>query len=264
VDDIREGALDRRGLLIERVYAKEPLFAVYGTREGPQVQFAEDAKVSAVQREAYAAIDPLIVEIATLLSQWRGYTIRGAERRTAGAIRAALCGYPKTAMTTLEEVKALVIAERELRGRAWTLLFSFSTALAITLALVVTVRLQAHLVFFDLWTKDFPSLPPWAVVVLAGMVGALFSSTIAVREKSLAANLNRLENFVDGASRVFVGAVAAVALFIFFKAGLIPSVKVGEYELKAETIENNDKLLLTLGFLAGFLERLVPDLLKKK
>jgi len=117
----------------------------------------------------------------------------------------------------------LVIAERELRGRAWTLLFSFSTALAITLALVVTVRLQAHLVFFDPWTKDFPSLPPWAVVVLAGMVGALFSSTIAVREKSLAANLNRLENFVDGASRVFVGAVAAVALFIFFKAGLIPS-----------------------------------------
>ena len=230
VEDVREGTVDRRGLLIKEVYAKEPLYSVYGTSKGPQVQFAEDAKVSAMQREAYSAIAPLVVEIATLQRQWRGFTIGAAELRTAGAIRAALSGYPTAAMTTLKEVKAQVIAQRELRGRAWTLLFSFSTALVVTLVFVITVRWHAHLAFWALWTRDFPSLNPWTVVVFAGMVGALFSSTIAVREKSLAADLNRLENFVDGASRVFVGAVAAVALFIFFKAGLVPSVKVGEYE----------------------------------
>ncbi|MFT4438841.1 hypothetical protein ACMX25_36500 [Caballeronia sp. 15715] len=266
-DDIQIGRQDYRGIVVKEIYAKESSFAIYRSEKdnGPQVQFSGNETERALQQTAYSPIAPLVVEIAALLNQWRGYMVGRAQQQMASAIQSALSGNAPLAREILEAVKIQVVAERQLRGRSWTLAFSMATAAVLALAFCSIARFQSGIVFLSADTKVFQPLPQWVSIALAGMVGALFSSTIAVREKSTTVNLNRLENFVDGGTRVLVGTISAIALYIFIRAGFAPSIKIGDHSLSPDNIENLDiSILLSIGFLAGFLERMVPDLIAKK
>jgi hypothetical protein len=265
VSSVKIGATDRRGRVIARIYILDPSFAVYGTTDeqdkGLTVQFSDDNAKAEEQRAAFAKIDPLLTEIAALLTQWRGYQVERARLQMASAVRAALTQKDaRPSLDILEKARLRVIKERELRGRSWSLAFSFVTAFTIAAFLIAIVRCKLA---FDILNLRFAEAPSWAVILLAGMVGALFSSVIAVRRKSEASELNRLENFVDGGTRVFVGAVAAGILLLLVQTGIVPGIHIGTLSLGGGKSSDVPGLLL-LGFVAGFSERLVPDLFGKK
>jgi len=49
---------------------------------------------------------------------------------------------------------------------------------------------------------------------------------------------------------------------VLFASGIVPSLKIGDADFKASTL--TWEMVLVIGFVVGFLERLVPDLLEKK
>jgi hypothetical protein len=49
---------------------------------------------------------------------------------------------------------------------------------------------------------------------------------------------------------------------VLFASGIVPSLKIGDADFKASTL--TWEIVLVIGFVVGFLERLVPDLLEKK
>ena len=92
----------------------------------------------------------------------------------------------------------------------------------------------------------------------AGAVGAFFSIALGIRGRTVLPDLLRTSNVMDAVLRVTIGFIAAAALVALLKAGLI-DVRVG-----SRSFANRDPLMIIIaGFLAGFSERMVPDLLAK-
>ncbi|CAB3804570.1 hypothetical protein [Paraburkholderia fynbosensis] len=257
VDDIRVGTYDHVGQQILRIYSKEPLFAIYLTKEGPRVQISKEAE-AAKEREAYCVIAPLRAEIASLLLPWWPESLSNSfNLRVAAALREGLCGDTKAALATLGVVKAQVTAERQLRGRGRCLFYAFTTTAVIDCVIVPL----ASVIVGVLAGINVDERLPWIFVAGAGSIGALFSMTIAVRAKTTATDYRSLENFIEGASRVVIGVIAAIALLVLLRAGLGHGIRIGDKDLTA--LAHDSTSVVAIGFIAGFLERLVPDYLAK-
>jgi len=96
----------------------------------------------------------------------------------------------------------------------------------------------------------------------AGLVGAMFSIALAIRNRTVALDTDLLDNVTDGTLRLLIGVISAAVLLLFLGCGILPSIKVGEATIGGSTL--SWQMVLVIGFLGGFLERLVPDLLEKK
>ena len=71
-----------------------------------------------------------------------------------------------------------------------------------------------------------------------------------------------LDNVTDGTLRLVIGVISAGVLLLLFSCGIVPSLKIGDAEFKAGAL--TWQMVLVIGFVGGFLERLVPDLLDKR
>jgi hypothetical protein len=96
----------------------------------------------------------------------------------------------------------------------------------------------------------------------AGLVGAAFSIALAIRGRTVALDTDLLDNVTDGTLRLVIGVVSAGVLLLLLGSGIIPSLKIGDAEFKAGAL--TWQMVLLVGFVGGFLERLVPDLLDKR
>ena len=94
-----------------------------------------------------------------------------------------------------------------------------------------------------------------------GALGALLSIIMAIRTRTVALDVHQGSNILDAAARLLVGLISATFLFLILTSGMVPEVKVGEAALVGSGATS--KTALIVGFAAGFLERLLPDLLSK-
>jgi hypothetical protein len=97
---------------------------------------------------------------------------------------------------------------------------------------------------------------------VGGVGGAFFSIALGTMQRTVATSLNPRDNFADAALRVIVGLIGAWVLVLMLRAQLVPDFTIAGKSVTGQnaTVE----ITLLVGFIAGFLERLVPDLLEKK
>src|SRR4029077_19291399 len=95
----------------------------------------------------------------------------------------------------------------------------------------------------------------------AGLVGAAFSIALGIRNRTVGLDLNRLDNITDGVLRLLIGVIAAGVLLLILASGILPNMKIGDMTVSGGI--NSWKVVMVVGFIGGFLERLVPDLLEK-
>ena len=260
IKDIRVGKEDSRGLPITYIYATQSdEYAIYQAGEVKagkmklgevMVQFADEPPKAAIQRKSILPVSSARAEINVLV---QGLACRKiCDRQVAYALQLALDGEIEGAKVAMAGAKNFVLAKRSARGRFQYLKWSFGTAaMLITLLCVAGYFLPLPDVSSDLWLAG-----------KAGLVGAAFSIALAIRNRTVALDIDLLDNVTDGTLRLLIGVISAGLLLLLLDCGVLPNLQIGEANLSAQSL--TWQIVLVVGFLGGFLERLVPDLLEKK
>jgi hypothetical protein len=248
--DIRVGSKDGRGLPITRIYAvQSEEYAIYQAGE-VMIHFADDPGKEQAQRKAILPVSSARAEVNWLV---QGLACREiCDRQLAYSLQLALDGDMDGAKGTVAAAKAFVLAKRAARGRFQYLKWSYgAAAVLIGLLFVASGFYPLRPASSDLW-----------LAAKAGLVGAAFSIALAIRGRTVALDTDLLDNVTDGTPRLLIGVISAGVLLLLFASGIVPSLKIGDADFKPSTL--TWEMVLVIGFLGGFLERLVPDLLEKK
>ena len=248
--DIRVGNKDGRGFQITRIYAVHcDEYAIYQAGE-VMVHYADDQGKAQTQRKGMLPVSSVRAEVNALV---QGLPCREiCDRQLAYALQLALDGDIEGAKSTVAAAKAFVLAKRAARGRFQYLKWSYgAAAVLIGLLFMASGFYPLQPASSDLW-----------LAAKAGLVGAAFSIALAIRGRTVALDTDLLDNVTDGTLRLLIGVISAGVLLLLFASGIVPSLKIGDADFKASTL--TWEMVLVIGFVGGFLERLVPDLLEKK
>jgi len=189
-----------------------------------------------------------------------GAKARRYDRNVADALVSALENDFDGAAAQLQATKDDIIAERTSRARFEYLLTAFNTCLA--LALVCWVGWTVLLWVGPEDTYDFVAFLLLAAAV--GAAGAFFSVAIAIRARTVLTDLRQRDNRADAMLRIAIGAIGAA----FLIAALREKVAVLTFGTLSTTMISDTAspdwlAVVVAAFVAGFSERLVPDLLEK-
>jgi hypothetical protein len=265
VDGIVLKGRDAADAEITEVYAKDPpSYAVYLTKDRVMVHYADDPAEAAGQRTALVRLNPLRGDINGLIDGWRWDTPRlqakakRYQRRIADALVVALEKDPDGAMGILQEAKSDIIDERTSVARFQYLLAAAIAVLAVALLVWALSRT---------WFPNLLGLFPASAHSLwvgagAGALGAFFSIAVGIRSRTVLTDLRRLDNLSDAVLRITIGVIASVILICLLKSG-ITTVTFGTARLNPGAGGDLWITVFVFGFLGGFSERLVPDLLAK-
>jgi len=263
VEEIEVGKKDNTDSRIDKIYAKRvPIYAVYQTPERAALQYADATELAAAQRRRMAVLNGIRAQIDGLVEGWRRSKNSQAkagryDARVAAALILCLEEDDGNAQASFAEIRAEVLDERNSWGR-FQYLISASTVAVVT-AIVLGIL---WLSFFGL--PPVPALPLGSSLLLAGIggvLGAFFSIAVGVMGRSVQTSLNRRDNIADAVLRVIVGLIAAWVLILLLRAKLLSGFQIGDQPLSGDMI--SVEVTLLIGFVAGFLERLVPDILAK-
>jgi hypothetical protein len=248
--DVRVGNDDSRGVLITQIYAfQSDEYAIYQAGE-VMVHFADDPGKEQTQRKSILPLSSARAEVNALV---QGLACREiCDRQIAYPLQLALDGDTDGAKATVAAAKAFVLAKRAARGRFQYLKWSYGVgAILIGLLFLASWLHPVKEASSDLWLAG-----------KAGLVGAAFSIALAIRGRTVALDTDLLDNVTDGTLRLLIGVISAGVLLLLLASGVLPSLKIGNADFSGSSL--TWQMILVIGFIGGFLERLVPDLLEKK
>lgn len=266
VSAIVPGAVNPDFGTITTVYAKRARdFAVYRTDGRLLIQFADDPKLETAQRAALAPLGPLRSEINMLINGWRRRRsqhirdkVAGLDRGTADALVLALEGDNAGATLQLNRVRNAIIDDRTSFARFVYLI----VALAVALVVCLTIALLDWIPLPIAGTSPGGGMVTTAI--LGGLAGSFFSIATGLSKRTILPNAIGSDNILDAILRMTIGIISAAILICLLKAGLGMTLN---FIADSSSSDATDAVawmqLVTLGFLAGFSERLVPDLLEK-
>ena len=257
VYDIRKGQQDNRGETIDLVFFKRPEFAIYQSGGKILVQYADDEALAKQQIAKIAELLPLKDRLQ--------YLVQNMDRpkryhwQIAESLRLGLYGQKEPAKNIMQGAIDDINATRLRNGRV-----SYLVATLIFVTFIVSVAFVTSIAIHGSWFDQIesshkPDFLRLDLAVASGAVGALFSCVWQLRARTVATDGDILSNAVDSLARIVIGMVSAVALLLII---------ISDFTGKIAPIVSDPlldwKSVLVVGLLAGFVERLVPDLLEKK
>jgi hypothetical protein len=266
VADIMVGRKDGRGALITFVYFKRDDYAIYATgwQRGAKHETGGTDEIVIAYSDArevadrqIAAVGPLLPLRDHLIHLTSDMPLENARRnyraQIADALRLGLEGQPPVAQAILGEAVQDALAVQARTGRIAYLKWAVAMALIVAIVLIplggwfVQDRSGVHLLL---------------MATGAGALGALLSIAIGLRNRTVAIDGNVDANAMDAPVRILIGIISAAVLFLVVNSGFLTDLQAGSVKLSGAQMQW--QVALIVGFAAGFLERLVPDLLEKK
>jgi hypothetical protein len=260
VCDVHKGREDCRGEQIEYVYFKRESYAIYKSGGKILIQYSDGRDEALKQIAALAELIPVRDRLQYLTS---GTSVPDCYQwQIAEALRLGLDGQVEAAKRTLEAATQDVMDTRARAGRMAYLLWAGPIAAGVAgLCLLFGIVLIIFIVGTPLKAAA-PSVGHLLLATGAGAVGALLSISIGLRARTVALDGDMTQNGIDATVRVLIGVISAGVLYLFIASGVLGNVLLGD--MKISEARTTWHLAVLVGFAAGFLERLVPDLLEKK
>jgi len=276
LSNLRPGMPDKRGRMVVDVLWAVRDFKIYKTGKGISPQFSDDPEEARKQRRDYMSLGPELAELNQQISllkngwaRWITWLWRhlGAhedpqlaycERETARGIAQALSGDPDGGRQTLADLSGRI--SKRLGNVLRVLYFTICTAAAleITAALALYTSSMADPAGDTLFGLNLFQL---SVAAVMGALGALLSTAIGLRDLAIDPSATLTMNIAYAVQRMLVGILGAVVLHITLKSGLAGApIGIAAPESGAEDATYK---LAFLSLLAGFSERLVPNLLER-
>ena len=248
VVEIQTGELDSTGARVAHVYAvKDDLYAIYFSHR-MMVHYADDRNKADEQRTEIAKIAKLRAHLEFLIRELE--CVEYYRYQLATALQLALDGKAEAAKEVIAQAVTNAEKERASRGRIQYLLYGFVTSLVFLGLLVVGHQLAPS-------STDAKLL--W-LAAIGGTIGAFFSASVSIHSHTVALDLYPKANIYDGILRILIGLIAAAALTLLLAAGILPELKM--HEVAITGLHAKWEAILMVGFIAGFLERLLPNLLE--
>jgi hypothetical protein len=162
------------------------------------------------------------------------------------------------ALDQLTQIKNDIIIERTARARSLYIRW----ALYLCGFFLLTTTALANM-----WTDEnhryASAVTPVWTAVAAGAMGAFFSIAIGLKNRQgVTIDLQKRENQVDVVLRMLIGAIAGGVFYVMLATELV-TIKLFDPNQLDPARSYRELTVFMAGFVAGFLERLVPDLLAK-
>lgn len=278
VAEISVGRLDFAGYEIVCLYAYDPPnYAVYRNPARVMVHFADSDALAAMQRKRLACLTPLRGQISSLIDGWHYARPRWwvpwsqenplckkamrYDRRTGDAVVLALDNAQPNTITTalalLAEIKNDIISERTSMARVDYLGFAL-----VLVFLFMLVAGAATMAAVQTWFSFPAAMSAVWTSASGGALGAFFSIAIGLKSRTVLIDLQNRDNHADALLRMLIGVIAGGMMLCLLLSGLISSV-IDMKQLTPGSADYKLLLVFVIGFLAGFFERLVPNLLSQ-
>ena len=282
------GEIDQHGRYINNIYQDKPDYLIYGTKQGitvfnpnygPRGEQIYDAinDLTDLDAQFHILLHALFPEDPSDLDRF--ISLAGIVRATRYRIFGRYEGRTKYE----SEYAALVAAVLDDRSRLPAITVQMHDLFArmrmerthrmrVTFLTTNLFCVFAVLIFF--WGLQFSKfnmfgfdLKQFGIAAMMGGIGALFSTATSLKRLEMDPLLNPYVHLVYASQRILVGVLAAVILLFGFQSGVLfdllspPNSTAPEF---VSTGNGETDLLYWIGFmsvLAGFSERLVPNLL---
>jgi hypothetical protein len=251
VRDIRKGKTDCRGEKIDYVFFRRRDYVIYRSGGKILVHYSDNETTLRDQVAHTAELLPLRNRLQYLMKDMTAPT--AYHWQIAEAFRLGLDGQRDAAKSIMQGAIDDIVAKRVSKGRT---AYLFCTGAAA--GLVACCAGAAAMWFLEDAVQPFTAPSFLMMATGSGALGALLSTAIALRARTVATDYNLISNAVDSTIRILIGVISAAVLYLILDSNLLQGLHLGS---------NSEKpwnLALLAGFLAGFVERLVPDLLENK
>lgn len=272
--DLVKGVEDPRGRKVLDILWSVDEFKIYKTDQGISPFFSDNPQLSKRQKMAYIALGPDLAAFNHLIhtlkprnipftDQTMGQGGIGSvnlvhyERELARCIAQALLGQAEIARNSLTDLRRRLAARISNRGRV--------VHLMINVVLVAIAVAGAILFARSNYTSVFQfNVIETGLAIMMGSVGALFSTTVRLQSMEVDPTVSPSMHWIYGAQRVLVGALGALIIYYGFKSGVVAGLFQPVSGAVDLTQNFNPYWLSFVCVLAGFSERLVPNLLDTK
>jgi hypothetical protein len=264
--DLQKGSVDRLGNRVHEVEWMGEDYAVYRSDKGIYVHFADCREKEREQRRRYDEIAAMLCQLRFLSSQMNQWKLRLRRTLTyydhqiVQAMVLALEGRDKDAKSVLHPALGAAVRRLTNENRVKYLLACAASGLVIGV-----------LVWLLLVSPAIPAgAAAYAFAGLCGLIGAVFSIGMRVQTLELVPCQDSFMNSVMGALRVVIGFIAGALLLLIFTATALGDGFAAFLQMQDQGMSGLRTLaretwlpIAVLGFVGGFAERLVPNLLHR-
>jgi hypothetical protein len=254
LSELEEGSPDKLGHIVEEILWVGKNYAVYWTKHGVYVHFSDDENQADEQRQRFIKVSPEICELRYLTPQMRpaGHFTQ-FDHNIAEAIMLVL-EKDETGRSIAQQALKMAV-DRVTNDN--TLLYVRALAWSLVVVLGVVAGVAVGLV------KPFPSHHPllYLVAGIAGGTGAMLSIATRLQAFRLKPCHQSNMNYWMSIIRIGIGIIAGMVLMLLAPI-ILPDVLKTLFQWENKNTVPTLEMAAVLGFVAGFAERLVPNIMR--